>query len=158
MSMQGLLLAAGIVFLATSSAPTASPTSELTAPFVQAACGTCKWCIAGHKAPAGGSDIQSLHDWCMELAECTGHPGCAVTLSAPSLTERERLLETIEGAIRGETRALLALAGNRAVRWNESRAALQVEGDCDESVAAHIPVRREIAEALGLHTAVGDEG
>lgn len=150
----GLLLAATVGLFTSPFGPTMRQPAELTAPFTMGACGSCQWCIGGHKAPEGGGDISSLHSWCMELADCNGHPGCNVTLGSPTEDVLANpLLDTIEDAIHGNSSALVALARNPAVRWNESRGALQVEGTCDESVVAHIPVRRAIAEELGLPTA-----
>ena len=151
----GLLLAATVGLFTSPLEPIMRQPAELAAPFTMGGCGSCQWCIGGHKAPEGGGDIRSLHSWCMELADCNGHPGCNVTLGSPTedVLVANQLLATIEEAIHGNSGALVALGGDPAVRWNESRGALQVEGTCYESVVAHIPVQRAIAEELGLPAA-----
>jgi hypothetical protein len=153
-----ILVAATVGFITASAEPTTARSVALSSPFTMDACGSCNWCLGGHEAPPGGNSIRSLHSWCMQLADCNGHPGCNVTLG-PALDDAAsaRLRETIEDAIRGNTLAIVALAENPSVKWNENRSALQVEGECDASVVAHLPIRRALADELGLRSTNGDD-
>ena len=155
MMWKGFTLLGAVAVLAISPVPpTGVATSHLSGPFVGPEnCGTCSWCLGGHKAPqSSGGDIGSLHSWCMQSADCA-HPACgsgAMNVTDPEPAGEDPLIPAIERALTGSKDALATLIEDPRVEWNQARHALQVEGTCDATVIAHIPVNRNVAAAFGL--------
>lgn len=104
------------------------------------ACGTCGWCLGGHKNPHGGGESEGIHSYCIAVADCP-HPDCVITFQTlPHADGIERLLADAEA---GDAEAPITLVRKfgGSVTFNARRGALQLRHPCAQGqFIGHIPL------------------
>lgn len=118
------------------------------APVTAFACGTCGWCLAGHKNPYGGGESEGIHDGCIAVADCP-HPDCVIAFNTlPHAAGIERLLAQVEeGHVEAPVAAVRQFGGS--VVFNRQRGALQLRSPCSAGqFIGHLPLTAAQIERL----------
>ena len=113
-------------------------------------CGDCSNCLGGHRI-IRGNDVGGIHDWCVPLASCEGHPGCGVTLQGTGYTDL--VARALDGDVAAVPELLVKFPTYSYI--NVDRRALQALG-CNGGIMAHIPLTNTqlalVAESQGSDT------